>query len=168
MCREERQFCKTCLGNDCNRKLEYTSCYTCDSAIDDYCIETNEVTANKQCRNYLDQCYTLIGENERVIRGCLEDAPTLALTCINNSKCELCTDGEHCNNKNVAQEFCYVCNSENDENCKNNPDAAMAQACTAVEYNFDRMGCYRFDDTGMVFIYRLCIIFILLTCNCIT
>lgn len=136
------------MGNDCNRKLEYTSCYTCDSATDEYCIEPNPVTTKKQCSNYLDQCYTYIADVDHVIRGCLDEHPTMAVTCANNDKCELCIDEQLCNKKNVAQEFCYVCDSENDENCVNNPIATMETSCTESEFNFDRMGCYRFSDSG--------------------
>lgn len=147
MCRRNPDTCKTCMGNDCNRELNYRTCYACNSLTDTNCITPNTSTPKKICQNYFDQCLTHI-DGENVIRGCAEEHAGLAIECAENEKCELCAEGEYCNAKNVAQEFCYNCDSEVDGNCREQPSPAMSKACNEEGLSLTRQGCYRFDDTG--------------------
>lgn len=147
MCRGNRDFCKTCMGNDCNRELNYRTCYACNSLTDANCITPNASTPKKICQNYFDQCLTHI-EGDNVIRGCADEHVGLVTGCAENEKCELCAEGEYCNAKNVAQEHCYTCDSEVDANCREQLNPAMSTPCNEEGLSLTRQGCYRFDDTG--------------------
>lgn len=74
MCREEGPFCKTCDSNNCNRKIEFQRCFSCNSAIDSNCVtiaaDTLEPT---MCRQYTDTCTTIITESGSTARGCTSE-----------------------------------------------------------------------------------------------
>lgn len=53
--------CKLCDDENCNGKVEFQSCYACDSATDPSCVltQTSTATAMKTiCVDYLDECAT--------------------------------------------------------------------------------------------------------------
>lgn len=58
--------CKTCEGDNCNGKLEFQSCYTCNSASDPNCLEIQDPNKSVKttCSSYLDACVTYIGKDE--------------------------------------------------------------------------------------------------------
>lgn len=125
----------------------FPSCIACDSASDEYCVTPNESTRFSSCQGYGDQCFTHI-DGERVRRGCLSDVPEIRADCeANNGRCEVC-EGGSCNRRSVEPEFCFSCNSTTDASCVNGVIEDQRKACTVLEYNFDRRGCYRWENDG--------------------
>lgn len=146
MCRQEGQFCKTCQGNDCNNQLRFRQCLTCDSSTNPDCFTPNENVPSSVCRSYTDTCVTHL-ENDRARRGCSSNRNDLVLSCQNDpSLCNTCT-GSNCNSADIEPEFCITCDSENDPNCRTNPNMAMATQC-GTSARLNKVGCYRFDDSG--------------------
>lgn len=147
MCRQEGQFCKTCVGNDCNRQLQFQRCLSCDSMTNDNCLSRIEEVPSTLCRNYLDTCITHF-ENDRAIRGCSSQRNDLQLSCANNtSLCKTCDTGINCNTELIEEELCVFCDSELDPNCRTNPDISMAKQCGA-NLTLNKNGCYMYDDSG--------------------
>lgn len=145
MCRQQGQFCKTCVGNDCNRQLRFQQCLSCDSATNADCFSPNENVSSSVCRNYIDTCITHY-DNNRAVRGCSTQRSDLQLSCSNNtSLCNTC-ETNNCNNEHIENEYCINCDSEVDANC-NTPNSTMAQQC-GTDMKLNKMGCYRFDDSG--------------------
>lgn len=147
MCRQQGQFCKTCVGNDCNSQLRFQQCLTCDSNTNPDCFTPNADVPSSVCRSYIDTCITHL-ENGRAIRGCSSLRNAQVLSCQNDpSLCNICDDGSNCNTADIEAETCVTCDSETDANCRTNPTTAMAQQCgDGVKLN--KVGCYRYDDSG--------------------
>lgn len=146
MCRQQGQFCKTCVGNDCNRQLEFQRCLSCDSMTNADCLLPNELIPTTVCRNYREPCITHF-ENTRVIRGCSSQHGDLQLACANDTSCNLCDTGTNCNNERIEDEFCITCDSEVNADCRTLPNRGMAKQCGA-QSKLNKYGCYRFDDSG--------------------
>lgn len=147
MCRRQGEFCKTCLGNDCNAKVSFQNCRACNSTTNVNCIRSPGSFASTQCRNYLDECYVHV-ENDVVTRGCLQNSPRpVQDECekSNTDMCTSCSNGSNCNNRIVDGEFCLTCDSENDINCRGNLNFTMRTQCPL---SVTPRGCYRFDDSG--------------------
>lgn len=55
--------CKICEGDNCNGKLNFQSCYTCNSATDPNCVQAQlaETSTKTTCNEYLDECVMYIG-----------------------------------------------------------------------------------------------------------
>lgn len=146
MCRGEGEFCKTCIGNDCNIKNNYQKCRVCSSNDTVSCIRSPGSVPTKICKSYLDECFVHVA-NDVIVRGCLSDAKEqVATDCLDNDICEKCSSGENCNNKIVDGEFCFTCDSENDTNCKENVDISMRTQC---KLGVEKLGCYLFYDGGI-------------------
>lgn len=61
---ESGRDCKLCQGDNCNGKVNFQSCYNCNSASDPTCaiFSANENSVMKTCTDYLDQCVTYFSE----------------------------------------------------------------------------------------------------------
>lgn len=146
MCRREDEFCKTCIGNDCNVKPSFQNCRVCSSETDTLCIRSPGSVSTKLCKNYLDECFVRV-KNDVIQRGCLADFnDEIKDDCKNNDDiCEKCSDKMNCNNKVVDGEFCITCNTENDQNCRSNLNISMHTQC---KLSVKPLGCYRWNDAG--------------------
>lgn len=146
MCRQEGDFCKTCNGNDCNNRLRFQRCLSCDSMTNPDCLLPNDQIPSELCRNYFDTCITHFEDN-RLQRGCTSRYNDLQLSCSNNSSlCKTCDADNNCNDDLLEEEYCVTCDSEIDANCRTNPNTSMITQCGS-DIKF-RNGCYRFDDSG--------------------
>lgn len=144
MCRQEGQFCKTCLGNDCNRKPAFQECKLCNSAQNVDCIRSTHYIDSITCRDYLDECFVHVQGNITT-RGCLQQTPDIVSDCRNADICDSCDDRDNCNDQIVDGEFCMTCSSEFDPNCIDNLNVSMRTQCSL---SVAGMGCYLFDDGG--------------------
>lgn len=152
MCRGNGQFCKTCIGNDCNAKESFQTCRICTSDKDSLCIRSPGSASTKLCKNYLDECFVHVA-NDIVQRGCLsESTDHVKDDCKNGDICEKCSDGGNCNGKIVDGEFCITCNTETDLNCRTNLHLTMHTQCKLA---VKPLGCYRYDDGGMYILFFL-------------
>ncbi|XP_037051310.1 proprotein convertase subtilisin/kexin type 5-like isoform X1 [Bradysia coprophila] len=151
-CRNQGQFCKTCIGDDCNAKIEFTHCKVCNSTQGVECIRSATSVATRTCRNYLDECFIHV-QDDVISRGCLQENPALTSDCRNGDICESCNDRENCNDKIVDGEFCITCDSTRDPNCVANLNHTMRTQC---DLTVGGMGCYLFDDGGEI-IKRGCV-----------
>lgn len=70
MCRSEGTYCKTCVGSNCNLKVEFQSCYSCNSNTNSDCVSLKNPLSSVVCRNYLDVCKTVTLLGGRTQRGC--------------------------------------------------------------------------------------------------
>lgn len=146
MCRKEEQFCKTCIGNDCNIKVDVQQCILCSSDNLSECIRSPHLLPLKRCRKYTDECIVHV-TNDTVIRGCLSDfdSDQIENNCKDKDICKKCSNTNGCNNEIVDGEFCIHCNSESDLNCKNNVNVTMHQQCKLA---VQKLGCYLYNDGG--------------------
>lgn len=147
-CRREAQFCKTCIGNNCNAKVDFETCRVCNSATNVNCIRSPSSVPSVTCRNYLDNCFVNV-QNNIVTRGCvLEQSNTVQQECLrtNSDLCESCTGTSNCNNEIVDGEFCIDCDSQVDPNCRTSLNHTMRVQCNLA---VRQLGCYLFDDGGM-------------------
>lgn len=148
MCRQQGQFCKTCIGTNCNQKQTFQTCRACNSSDNVSCIRSPGSFAAITCRNYLDSCYVHV-EKDIVTRGCMSQLTTPAQvqeSCqTTNDFCETCSSANNCNNKIVDGEFCLTCDSALDPNCRDTLNFTMRTQCPL---SVSPRGCYRYDDGG--------------------
>lgn len=148
MCRQQGGTCKTCFGDDCNARVSFRTCTVCNSTASVNCIRGPSLFPVVTCRDYLDECYTRV-KNGVVDRGCLrQSAPShegLIKDCADTDVCTTCVDNAHCNSKVVDGEFCLMCDSKFDPNCKSNVSFEMRTQC---KLSVTPLGCYRFEDDG--------------------
>lgn len=142
---QDQQFCKTCMGNDCNSKVKPQTCYNCRSTNDENC--TNNVTAIQptECRRYHDQCITIVEKNV-VVRDCLRNIFNDDKYCSSNpTLCNICNEDDCNSTPLVEDKYCYACNSDNDPNCRANLNDTMITKCPISANN---VGCYHFADNS--------------------
>lgn len=148
-CRREGEFCKTCIGNNCNIKEDYETCRVCNSTSNVNCIRSPGSVSSVTCQNYLDTCFVHV-ENNIVTRGCLLEQPTPVQTecrLSNSDLCETCTGTNNCNNRVIDSEFCMECDSKEDPNCRTSLNHTMRVQCNLA---VRQLGCYLFDDGGLL------------------
>lgn len=152
MCKENGQFCKTCVGNDCNAKVSFTSCKTCNSAVHGLaCIRSATGAPSVTCRDYLDECVSHVFDDV-VTRGCLAEINVTRVQddcagTANSDFCHKCSNTRDCNTGIVDGEFCITCDSDTDPNCLANTNHTMRVQCPL---GVEQRGCYRFDDGATV------------------
>lgn len=73
MCRREGNECKTCVGNNCNLKARFQSCFACNSDTDLNCVSLKDPLPNRICRSYADECKTVTLLGGRTERGCANE-----------------------------------------------------------------------------------------------
>lgn len=63
---ERGQQCKICEGDNCNGKLNFQSCYSCDTSTNPICGAMSSLTdvPKKTCADYLDDCVTYFSKLE--------------------------------------------------------------------------------------------------------
>lgn len=136
--------CHSCIGNECNAKVEPQVCYFCNSTTDAYCSDMVQLANQKHCNSYYEHCFTAI-HKKQILRGCINTDFTDENVCSNNSaECKLC-DGDMCNNESIEPQQCYQCTSELDANCSDNLNDTLLVDCPASV----KSGCYHsIDGTG--------------------
>lgn len=143
-CRAGDRDCKMCIGNECNKKLDFQICYNCDSELDgDNCIHEPWKLKHGLCPNYLDYCYTMV-ENGRVQRNCTGDKaiPNIS-NCTENNECKYCENRRSCNDEVFRTKTCIACNSNNDPMCANDTTFELFEECPISLHTHK---CYHFID----------------------
>lgn len=141
-CASNSDKCKHCSETECNKKSSFQSCLTTDRQnITNY--------APKICNRYLDECFIHLS-NEEVRRGCLIDfidwpveGIDIKADCENKDMCEKCTDKNNCNDRNIADEYCLVCKSEEGKYCGYFWMKGNSKKCPKT---LNPMGCYLAND----------------------
>lgn len=138
-CLNKGSKCKTCIGNDCNLKIKFQSCHSCDSTVDgEKCVSSSRDTNTKLCSNYLADCFINV-ENNIVTRGCLgEDMPEENCTL---GKCKTCKHLADCNSQNIVPEMCISCDSKMDSWCHMNATHFANKTCPL---SVGLEGCYHY------------------------
>ncbi|GAB0091250.1 hypothetical protein DMENIID0001_060680 [Sergentomyia squamirostris] len=129
--------CKTCLESDCNRQVNFQSCYTCNSNEDQECIMDQDDEEPTLCTKYVENCVTYIDpDSRRTIRGCQGELilPT-GVTCPSDM-CSECSD-ETCNAGvfPTNRRSCNRCYATPD--CANDLSANLALESVCEFYNSD-------------------------------
>lgn len=143
MCESDSDECKSCIGNECNSKASFQKCIKAVPGIN--------LNISTICRRYVDECYTHIYNNE-IRRGCVGDLIDVPIEgvdiendCKNDAICELCSDTNDCNGREIATEHCLVCSTD-DVFCSTNPSTDMSETCPLALKPF---GCYLVKDIGL-------------------
>lgn len=119
-CLLQTNNCKVCFEDECNKKVNFQECYTCDSVTDRNCITFKFAMPFLTCREYLDTCGTAINTDGHTIRSCSSNLPSSNLQ-------ELC-EPNRCNNQIVPRNrlSCHQCHAT--EEC------ALAQSEETQEF----------------------------------
>lgn len=139
-CTANDNYCLKCPTNGCNNTphLEQNPlfCVICNSATNPNCALEGNGTLSARCGNRLlgrtTQCFAFY-EGESTVRGCTNDvgSPCVSPT----ANCAIC-DGANCN----VEDYCLVCTTTVDVNCRENTLALEPQLCTRTQ---GQRGCYR-------------------------
>lgn len=147
-CESNSDKCKKCDGNGCNsRTTGFQTCLTDEHSI----VKAKANFVPKTCTNYMDECFTHV-TNDSVRKGCLGDAIeiegiNIMSDCENPDICEKCSGHINCNNQTIQREFCIVCDSNTNPDCKNSPKNAMRDQCPL---SVRPMGCLTLqNDTAI-------------------
>ncbi|CRL00354.1 CLUMA_CG013627, isoform A, partial [Clunio marinus] len=151
MCLDDREKCAICQTPNCNYESvlrEPTlSCIECDSTFGDECswgwLESSAEKCQKEIFFYQEErCHSLVVSDDAIIRGCTLDGNVCTTFA---SKCDYCTtDG--CNRENLLQQYCYDCNSDDDQNCGPKPYHTKNVTCSGIVQHQHR-GCYTKVDS---------------------
>lgn len=68
--KEQTANWKSCPGKNCNKKVEYQRCYSCNGLFDSNCATVDESTKIVTCKYYMDQCVIAIDSGGQMIRRC--------------------------------------------------------------------------------------------------
>lgn len=160
----EDGICEICDFDGCNRVPKYRNpslfCVKCESSSDrnNSCLWGHEFNVGESCTNTVEfgtqeLCFTSIGKDGGVKRGCLNDQNTNV--CENNS-CETCFTAS-CNRQNIVKQSCVICNSTTTPSCaETNPGIEM-QECPTLVQTFDERWCYTYRDTRDRSVHRGCL-----------
>lgn len=134
--------CKICKGHNCNRKLEFQRCHSCNSSSDIGCVYGADNMPNVTCRNYLDTCSIKIDYAGATLRACsseLNDTPVeiATKTCAEN----LCNGGIY----PADRHSCFQCNGS--QACENVEHVNGTLSLCKFYRKNDR--CYTHIDKGM-------------------
>lgn len=143
-CQNNSNECKSCIGTNCNSRINFGKCLYCDSAANPNCAINTTSIDNKICKNYNDECFVFIDKTS-IKRGCLQELDSeFQDQCISNeTKCETCTsdDNSVCNTRLFVLERCVECDTETDEKCRDEPELYVNKICNTIEVT-PRKGCY--------------------------
>lgn len=139
LCESDSETCKKCMGNECNSKTVFQTCLTTDEKN-----LSNNFT--KLCKRYTDRCFVHVLDNN-TRRGCVSDlieSPIhgidLMEDCKNEKICEICSDRNNCNDREVKEEHCLVCSTKDDLFCSYYPE--KLQTSERCPMRLKRMGCF--------------------------
>lgn len=142
-CINSSHECKTCNENNCNEKSVFQVCNHCSSDTDGKaCISGAQKLNEKQCPNYMDQCYIHL-ENGVVRRGCTNDLITPVECKFSPENCELCIDRE-CSKRSLEPQNCVTCDSKMNEIClsvSNLNDTSLYEKCSI---SIKDKGCFHY------------------------
>lgn len=139
-CESNSDNCKRCFGNDCNsRENGFQKCLISKSS--DFQNTDASTLDSKMCRNYIDQCFTLI-TNNTIRRGCLNDESSIHSICNDRDICEICSES-NCNNRQIQNELCVICDSKLDPKCKREPHDSMWDQCPFETIR--PLGCFMYE-----------------------
>lgn len=150
-------LCKTCIGDDCNRKPQFQLCRHCSSTDRLACIRSPLAVPLATCKSYTDTCF-VHARNGVVTRGCRQehlpaddagnrsvaaDDCAVADSGAAGPKAGVCTTcsapDRDCNNRLVDGEFCIECDSAVDARCLNATVHSMHRQCPLAAA---ARGCY--------------------------
>ncbi|XP_040162728.1 uncharacterized protein LOC120900157 isoform X2 [Anopheles arabiensis] len=111
--------CTVCEQSGCNGN-RWTKCHQCDSSTSQTCANEQSANDAEFCRLYNrdEKCYTKIGKNQQLSRGCLSDVGTEEELCDGAEVCVTC-QGDSCNKvpeASLVPNKCQQCTSA-DEGC---------------------------------------------------
>lgn len=148
-CLANNETCKTCIELNCNSRSNFSECLVTDEDQSRAWNKYESLSSPKVCKNYIDECFIQVIEEDTVIRGCLSDyaaqndLPLNFLNQVENNKTyEICS-GSLCNDKEVKPLYCLSCNST-DKRCAEPFDLYLRKRCQPLEIN--PAGCYHFED----------------------
>lgn len=143
-CESNDGFCKICSETECNSRPSFQKCVLCDSSIDIDCAASPQSIQRKMCKEYDDECFSLIAERA-FLRGCLnEQNLTIRGDCNQNKhKCAVCNtqSGNGCNDQKFELETCIQCNTHKEYGCRWTPQNWKGQICNDI-FPSARLGCY--------------------------
>lgn len=142
-CSPGNSTCKMCLGDECNAKPTFQTCYSCTSETDRHkCINSPKLAEKIICSNYMDHCYTTV-KSGCVIRGCTGDkiVPSVQKCSENSEICKHCSADGPCNIQTFKPITCVTCNSSIDPTCATNVTFETTKLCSAY---LDTQRCYHF------------------------
>ncbi|XP_055685046.1 uncharacterized protein LOC129791120 [Lutzomyia longipalpis] len=127
--------CKICLEDGCNRKVNFQTCYTCNSNEDQECIMSQSNEDAVTCSSYTDNCITYIEpESKRTVRGCQGETSLPPGVICPSDTCSECS-GASCNSLvfPTARRSCNRCYSTNE--CENDltVNTAFQSVCEFYE-----------------------------------
>lgn len=144
MCESNSDECKKCIHNECNLKASFQTCIKSVPGID--------LSISATCKRYDDECYIHV-YNNTIRRGCVGDLIDVPIEgidiendCKNDVICELCSDSNDCNNREIQTENCLVCSSDDDVFCSSNPSIEMSGTCPLA---LKPIGCYLKTNIGL-------------------
>lgn len=155
-CTSNDKTCKSCFGMACNRRANFTECFTTDEDQSKAWNNFHSISSPQMCTNYDGKCFVQVIKEDTVIRGCVEDyaaqndlSSNFLANVENKRTYEVCT-GSLCNNKEVSPLFCLRCNSTEDPKCANDPRSSMYfhKRCHPLE--IESAGCYHYADGDYV------------------
>uniref|UniRef100_A0A1B0CYG3 DUF753 domain-containing protein n=1 Tax=Phlebotomus papatasi TaxID=29031 RepID=A0A1B0CYG3_PHLPP len=146
---ERGSQCKLCDGANCNEKVDFQRCYSCNSANSGEACTNLQDTANQQtCSDYMDSCMTAIGPNGETLRGCYSSYADQFPMC-NTYTCQVCAGG-YCNGAIFpgARRRCHRCSGSD---CNSVTSTDTLNVCSTYEAQDE---CYAVVVDGTT--YRGC------------
>lgn len=142
-CESDSDECKKCMGNACNSRIQFQTCITDNLRPDD------EPMQSKLCKRYTDDCFIHLA-NDTLRRGCRIDVmelPEIGIDlesdCKNSSICEVCSEKNDCNDREITNEQCIECKTINNGLCAMQPNLVQPTNCPLA---LRKQGCYLMQE----------------------
>lgn len=164
-CVANNDACKTCVDNKCNSKDHFLKCST-SKALAPRAQHTYDFDS-KICHHYNDQCFThIVGEKSDIVRGCLQEYAERHHFSDEYVERNLKTPSYRtcitpmCNDEEIREEHCIVCDSSENENCRNNVTMEMRKKCPLNFLSDVRInnGCFHYVDSNTNLVQRGCLV----------
>lgn len=136
MCRNEGAFCKTCQNDNCNQKVAFQTCYSCNSDSEADCVSNPSAALQPNtCRQYTDTCITVVTTDGQTQRGCSSEIQAIV------TSDEIC-DSNNCNSGvyPADRKRCHQCSGNECNQLLQDNDASL-QLCNNYDSN-DRCFAY--------------------------
>lgn len=150
LCWKQSVNYKSCYGKNCNRKLDYQSCHTCNGHQVN-CTQIVDTRHLTTCKDYMDKCLTGLDAQGYIRRGCTtnfgDDSSEMS------AGIEVC-GGNECNN-GIMPAYrlkCYRCGPDDcPEIVSNLTDAHFETAPCDVYSHHDQ--CFVYSSDGKMIFY---------------
>lgn len=152
-CLANSDTCKTCLEKDCNSKIKFQECYSCNSKSDPFCARNVKLTNTEICKPYYSNCSVGIDRSGYIHRQCSDQHQQSSYKQKFTEQFEIC-EGDKCNGGIYPADIlrCYQCTGD-DKKCDLMDKHGLNSESCSISSIYDQ--CFTYIGPGKSFFFLL-------------